>query len=776
MGSNTDDFDFDDYSFGDGTDTSEPSSEVSTQPEVNSQESKPQRPRQAQDGQQRPRQAQGGQQRPRQAQGGQQRPNQTQNGQPRPKQVQGNQQAPNQSQGKGQQRQQRPRPKQQEIPIQDQRRMTGDRVIPNQAVRNNQQGDYVPNLNNLNNRANVNGNGKKKKKSKLPIILGVVVLLVIAMFAIRAVNMSKKANAEQEVEQVDYSSTNKAVYDALLSALNTYNAEEIDSIVGIEQGDSYLAQEWSYANKNPEREKFISNVCATVKFTYPETTQLDKNGEPVLDEAGSPVTQVSDMSGNEAFTITYIDYNALSTMAEEDKENILKLYEESDITPYDYEYNDEMVDLMVKWINSRIELPVTSREIQLQVSSGVFENDIDLDCLLFSSDEFHNLCDKFSQVASGYTGFKSEKYTEKEEQLNPEYAEWKALFDAYYKADKGKFKKGVSKWEPWYLRDDNNNFILDDDGKKIVNYYSVKDKDGNDWIQPSKMVLVDVEKERQVEDPWVPDSVIPYCFIGAYYCQNQYDGLFSPEVRIGDGSFENPAGVGTPIVTKCLGTDGKYHDVRVTLQGYWKGQKAIDYALTFSEKNRGFDINSVIQLICYEISVENLEDKEFSFESEMFLSDRNSNQTQRAGTMFGFTETETLKPHEIVTINDWDTSTEIDQKYVCWGSSFNRMFDVVYFRVLAGEGEVEPYSAYKSFTGEDHVSSVGKRDKNATNSVIVNRDKEQAELESEEVQKTEQTESESEEAQSTEQTESTVTPVETEGTKGSEVELPDISE
>lgn len=276
-------------------------------------------------------------------------------------------------------------------------------------------------------------------------------------------------------------------------------------------------------------------------------------------------------------------------------------------------------------------------------------------------------------------------------------------FKAYYEADGGRFRKGISKWEPWYLYDENHNLILDENGQKIVEYYTVKDDNGNDWVQPPKTILVDIEKQREVAVDWVNESVIPYCFLGSYYCQNEYKGSYSPDVKVGDGTVEYPAGVGTPIITKCLGSDGKYHDIKITLIGYWKGQDAIDYAIKFSEKNRGFDVNSVIQLICYELKIENLEGKAFAFESDMFLSDKNSNNSTRTGTMYGFHEKATVEANGSIVINDWATSTELEQKYVCWGESFDRAYATVYFKVLAGEGNVPTYSAYKAFTGESQV-------------------------------------------------------------------------
>lgn len=549
----------------------------------------------------------------------------------------------------------------------------------------------------------------KKKKSKLPFILiGLALIGIVVGVVIFQSNRLVP-------QTIDYSKSGKGAYDNLITALSNYDATKVDSVVGTSTSDSYLAQEWSYANNNEIRQDFIISICANTSFTYPQVAQLSTNGKQLINSDGTPVLITSEMNNGEEVTVTHVDYKALSSTMQEDKEVILKLFEASRISEDDYDYEEEMTDLMLDYILSKSNLPTTQTNITLGVSLGVtplITDDSNLDKLLFSSDDFHTMCDVFSQVATGFTGYKTENYTEKEEQENPDYEQWKIRFDSYYEADGGRFNKSTSKWEPWYKRDENNNYILDENGEKVVNYYSVKDDQGNDWIQPSEKIIVDVEKSRQVEVEWVEDSVIPYCFIGAYYCQNEYKGSFSADVRIGDGTIEYPAGVGTPIITKCLGTDGEYHDVKVTMTGYWKGQDAIDYAVSFSEKNRGFDINSVVQLICYEISIENLEKEDFSFTSELFLSDKNSNKSTRTGTMYGFYSEATVKAGSSVIINDWATSTELAQKYVTWGSSFNRVYNTVYFRVLAGEGDVPTYSAYKAFTGSSGVTGDNVNDTN----------------------------------------------------------------
>lgn len=718
---NNDDLELDGFDFGDGSDEgivledefgdfepetqSEPEPEPEPQPQPERQP-RQQRPQQDQQRQQRPQQ-QGQQQQQRQPQQRQQQEQQ------RPPQ-QGQQPRRNYPQAEGYQ----DSPNQQVVTTmsgRDKNRMRSQqRVNPQRPNNNNQlqqnrqiprqmrQGTYeqmydegVPMLE--------DNQPPKKKKSKVKLVLIPLLLIVAIVVGVAVVNANKLVPQEEVYEQ-----TGRYAYDNLVNALNNYDATKVDTVAGKEVGDSYLAQEWSYANCNEIRESFIKSVCANVKFTYPQVNQMSTTGKQMKNKDGSPILVESSMNNGEAVTVTHVDYANLAETMKEDKDNILALYDESGIGKKDYDYEDEMTDLMLDYIVSRGSLPTKTTDITLGVSTGaspLITDDTELDKLLFSSEEFHNMCDVFAQVATGFTGFKTEKYTEKEEQTNPEYKQWKMRFDAYYKADHGKFHKGVSKWEPWYLRDGNNNFILDEKGKKIVNYYSIKDDQGNDWIQPDKKILVDVEKERQIEVEWKKDSVIPYCFMGAYYCQNEYDGSFSPEVRVGDGSIEHPAGVGTPIITKCLGTDGKYHDVKVTMVGYWEGQDAIDYAVSFSEKNRGFDINSVVQLICYEMKIENLENKAFTFKSDMFLSDRSANKSTRTGTMYGFYSEATVKGGESVIINDWATSTELQQKYASWGSSFNREYKVVYFKVLAGDGDVPTYSAYKAFTGESRVNN-----------------------------------------------------------------------
>ena len=561
-----------------------------------------------------------------------------------------------------------------------------------------------------------NGKGKEKKvrkqkqpkekntckKKKLPVIL-----TVIGAVAILGVGgaVAYKVLMPVPMEQ-DYNTSGRKVYDTLQSTINNYSAKELDALIGADKGDSYLAQEWSYANNNKVREDFIKKVCSMVQFSYPQEQQLSTKGKVMTDKDGNPIMVESYMNNGEAVIITMPDYEEIGKIMKKDKEYIEEMGILENIKPTDYDFQDKCFDLMLTYIVSMDDIPTTNKEVVIPISGGGIKDDIELDKILFSSDDFHNMSDEFDKIMTGFTGVTTEKYTEKEEVHNPEYDEWYKIFKERYDADRGIFDKNTSKWEPWYVYNEKNEVQLDENGNKKVRYYSVKDDSGNDWIQPSKTIWQDVEKEREVPVEYVPEKAVPYCFLGAWYAQNEYNGEVPSDVRVGDGSIEHPAGIGTPIITHVKGVDGKYHDVKVTLKGYWVGEDAIDYAVSFSEKNRGFDPKSPVQLICYEIEIENLENKDFTFDSEMMLCDKNASRTGRTGTMYGFNyEDITVKAKDRVIFNDWATSTEIEQKYVAWGKSFNREYETIFFKVLAGTGEVPSYSAYKAFTGESIIEA-----------------------------------------------------------------------
>lgn len=546
----------------------------------------------------------------------------------------------------------------------------------------------------------------KRKKPIIPVILGIVVVVALIFAAVKVVNVIKLKNTPM---LIDNTNSGKQVYDNILVALNTYDAETLDRLIGVEEGDSYLAQEWAYVNRVQLREEYLSKIGSLVRFTYPQEQVLNGKGEVMTDDLGNPLTQTSSMSNGEAITVTVPDYAELESIINGDSDYILQLYKSSNYSEDSYTFEEDLFNLFCQYVVDSVAMPTKQVEVNLPLGTGVdgstiVVDDSELDDALFGTDEFHNACRTFSKICIQFTGKGTETYKVKEEVHNDEYDEWYAVFKKYYDADNGKFNPKTSKWEPWYVRDKNNKLILDENGEKIVNYYSVKDENGNDWIQPDETILVEVEKTREIDVPWTEERGIPYVMVGTNYLQNKYTGSYPTVFRVGDGSRDFPAGIGTTIVTHVLCTDGQYHNVKVAMQGYWTDQDAIDYAESFSTKNKGFTTTSPVKLICFEFTVENLEEEPITFVSEMTICDRNANVGSRTGTLYGFYEQVTLDAHETKMLNDWASSTELEQKYIAWGKSFGRTYPLVYFDMLAGTGYVPSYSAYEKFTGTPKVT------------------------------------------------------------------------
>lgn len=155
-----------------------------------------------------------------------------------------------------------------------------------------------------------------KKRSKLPIVLTVVGVLAVAggggFFAYK---MLMPVPMEQ-----DYNTSGRKVYDTLASTINNYDAKTLDELIGSEKGDSYLAQEWSYANNNQVREDFIKKVCSMIKFSYPQEQQMSTKGKPMTDKSGNPIMVESYMNNGEKVIITLPDYSEIGKIMKNDKE------------------------------------------------------------------------------------------------------------------------------------------------------------------------------------------------------------------------------------------------------------------------------------------------------------------------------------------------------------------------------------------------------------------------------------------------------------------------
>lgn len=187
---------------------------------------------------------------------------------------------------------------------------------------------------------------------------------------------------------------------------------------------------------------------------------------------------------------------------------------------------------------------------------------------------------------------------------------------------------------------------------------------------------------------------ISHTWCGSYYLINDYtESGERVEVtpNLGNGSVEQPASVGTPVITYVIreGNDGSVEKlpIRITLKEYGVSQKALDWFQKKNIQNRGYDVTSEVQYCYFVFEVTNLSNEVLTITDNFTLCDLNANSSGRTGIIYGLQDSVTLSPEEKGIIETWSRSTELNLKYVIWGKDFARRENPVWFRVLAGDLE-----------------------------------------------------------------------------------------
>lgn len=520
---------------------------------------------------------------------------------------------------------------------------------------------------------------------KLPIIpiiiaLAVVIGIVVYFVAIKPKNeepIDEPIATPTPIPEIDYTGSGYEALQTYFRAIASKDPYAIDDAVGTENADSYIAHEFAYTNANEQRLYFVQRICELVKVEYATTPARAEGMEP----------DIALYNDGEAVTVTVPDYEKISAMIQEDVLNIRDQYTRLGYVKTDLDYGNEMLEFMLRYVTDIQELPTITASVVLPMEvtaegKHYIVDDSALDDVLFGADALHEMCDVFVKTATDY------QPTVEVYEDNPEYAEWHEKLDKYM-ADPETYADKFA-LRIVYKTDENGDTILDEEKNPVIKkqYYVLISKKGKDVKEPDEKVLV------QQDNPYIVESVIPYNWCGSHFIQTAYEGVYSKVVALGDGTVDNPAGVGTPIITKIQTTSGEFIDAEVTLVNYWVRQDAIDYVETLSKRNHGFTTDSKVDLFVCEFAVKNLSGKKAEVKSGIMLSDTKGNKSTRTGTMFGFTDTAVIEPGETVVMNDWLTSTTLDVKHLAWGAEFNRVYDVVYFAVLAGTPEVPTYSPY----------------------------------------------------------------------------------
>ena len=372
--------------------------------------------------------------------------------------------------------------------------------------------------------------------------------------------------------------------DKWVLTINSLNNDTISSFTG---SDSYLAKEIEYANGVGYKEDFIRKVVATVSYEPGIVEAVNVYGNPLLDENDEVfLTESLVNDEGEKVTLHYIDYSEVKL----DSAKIKSLMKEIGLSVGDVDYSNKLVEVFCKYMISLdsekiplVSAPHVPNLVKTEEGYGVSsEEDIALDKALFSSEDFYKLLEDFSLVASGG---------------NDVTEEWKK-WDALPKEEKEKTK------EP----------------QKTADLLQPREE----WLEWNSLSY----SEKKVKDePTKYDykKIVSMDWCGSYYLVNEYSyrddngniiqGSVSAEV--GDGTFDNPAGLNTDIVTSIFVLEENESGelvriakpIRVRLIEYGVSQDAIDYFESKDERNRGFDIKSEVQYAYYTFEVTNLSDK-----------------------------------------------------------------------------------------------------------------------------------------------------------------------
>lgn len=411
--------------------------------------------------------------------------------------------------------------------------------------------------------------------------------------------------------------------------------DKIHSLESLED-DSYIAKEIAYANGDEDRLNFYKKMIGTVSYTPSIVNAKNVYGNDLIDRRTDEIIkEESTVLEGEEVTLSYVDYSKI----EVNKNKVSELLSTNKLTIDDVDYSNKLVKVFCQYMNSIEDLPLKEETYipkMVQNADKTYsmlpEEDIYIDKLIFSSEDFQDLLLRFSLVAG--------------------------------EVSKGVALEPTKEWIAWNE--------LDASTKETTR-------------EPSKY-----SKKDMISTTWCGAYYLQNDYTTIDNKGNVVNQSISAEV--GKGTLEDPAGLNTGVIT-VLYTKEKRKDgiivdttypIRVTLIEYGVSTDAIKWAENKDTKNRGIDITSEVQYCYYIFQVTNLSDKELTITDNSSLCDINANLAPRTGTLYGLKDTVTLKPDETGVIESWSSSTELNRKYLIWGADFARRTNPVWFRVLAG--------------------------------------------------------------------------------------------
>lgn len=465
---------------------------------------------------------------------------------------------------------------------------------------------------------------------------------------------------------------------------------DIQSLVGT--GDEgYISQEVVYANGDEDKIAFFKKMAETVNYTPAKVVAKNVYGNDMISSHTDEKVYIdSYIEEGEEVELSYIDYSAL----EIDRQKVKELLDEEDLRVGDVDYPNKLISVFCKYMVGLDEedIPTKSEEKyvpnMVKNKNGTYsmteDEDTYIDKLLYSSEDLRDLMERFSAVAGGV------------DKKNPKWVKWSKL----PKKKKAKVKEPeklgtltpTKKWAKW-------------------NKLSKKEK---------------AKADEPIKYNWKEVMSTDWC--GVYYLQNERvevdengNKIKAPiTAEVGDGTFDNPAGMNTPVLTYVFNSEknkkGKKvvrkRPIKVQMIEYGVSEEAVKWFESKDEKNRGIDLDSEVQYCYYIMKVTNMSSKKLRIRDNTVLCDNNANIGSRTGVVYGLQDSVLLDPDESGIIETWGRSTELNKKYVIWGKDFERREVPIWFRVLAGNiddpSEDKGVRLNKSREGqsEDDIDSV----------------------------------------------------------------------
>ena len=382
---------------------------------------------------------------------------------------------------------------------------------------------------------------------------------------------------------------------------------------------SWVAREYDYLNGNEARTNAVKAILATVTYQLPETGQLTWTGQPHRNPfTWKPTTAPSTLNNGENVDFQLVDYGAVTL----DKTGVKDALAKAKLTSIsDVEFSRKVTDAFATYIAANAaNLPTTT--ISRPPVMDCTGTGLGSSCRLSSAEDVY-----MDDTLFASDSFRKLQDTFSElavDALDPEHA------TATTREGDSEDAKTTRKYADSYYTEPN-------------------------WIGAHALTSAG-------QDGSLPDtSALP---------------------RVGDGTFNAPAGLNTPVVVKT--TDGTDTPIEVTLSAFLTGPDAFRAMSQKSAQNRGFVESSEVQYAFYTFKVRNLGTETITLTPDDTLVDATRNPYTRTGTVYGLTNSVTLAPGESGTLESWTSSTRLSELYLIWGASYDRSTNPIWFRVLAG--------------------------------------------------------------------------------------------